>query len=228
LPTKGENATVTSRVKTAALCYDRVWCPPENVFEWCEEFPEKTRFFGGTKEEKTISFDIKDKSIKTFPSMKKLFESKEGMELIKKSTLGLMAELMLAPTKEAVIEQLDKAEKIPTLDRDGFLGNTNVIMDLIYRDIAKAFSTKYRIPVATIYESVNNQKIAYSEGDKQVIMACLEEIPIVSEKELSWQQVLEFRADKKTDKNIISFYIGLTKRWWENPKNLLKMEYPKN
>lgn len=211
LPAQSESAVVTSKVKTGALCYDRVWCPLENIFGWGEEFPEGVRFFGGTSVERTISFDIKDKSIKTLPSMKKLFESDEGIALIKKSTLGLMAELMLTGSKEELTQRLEEAEKIPISERETFLDNTKIIEDLIYRDIARAFSTKYRIPVATVYGSRRNQEVAYSGGDKQVIIACLENLQIVDEGRLTWEKVLEFRKDKETQQKYKRFLHWLDK-----------------
>lgn len=211
LPERGESAAIASKIKTAALCYERVWCPPENVFNWVEKFPEEIRFFGGTEAEQTISFDISDKSIKTFPSMRKLFGSEEGLKLIKSSTLGLMASLMLARSENEFKDKLEKAKKVPETERENFLENTNVIMDLIYRDIAKAFSTKYQIPVVTVYESRNNQKIAYSNGNRQAVVTILENIRIVDERKLSWEQVLEFRKDQENREKYKRFLHWLDK-----------------
>jgi len=211
LPRKGEGAVITSKVKTAGLCYDRVWCPPENVFGWGEEFPEAVRFFGGTVVERTISFDIKNKSIKTFPSMKKLFKSEEGLQLIKKSTLGLMAELMLSRSKEELAERLEKTTKIPVTSRQGFLENTNIITDLIYRDIARVLSGKYKIPVATICDSKANRRVAYSGGDKDAVVVCLEDLEIVDEEQLTWELVLEFRADEENQRRYKRFLHWLDK-----------------
>ena len=211
LPRKDESAAITSKIKSAGLCYDRVWCPPENIFHWEEEFPEEIRFFGGTEAEQTIGFDISDKSIRTYPSMKKLFESEEGLKLIKSSTLGLMASLMLARSKDDFKKQVEEVEKASVPEHGNFLKNTNIIMDLIYRDIAKAFSTRYQIPVVTIYESRSNQKIVYSNGDRRVVVTTLENIGIVDERVLSWEQVLEFRKDQENREKYKRFLHWLDK-----------------
>lgn len=212
LPKAGESSAVTDKVKTAALCYDRIWCPHENVFQWDDEFPECIRFFGGTAAEETITFDISDKSIKTFPSLKKLFESPEGMDVIRNSTLDIMADIMrFHHSKDKIIETVERTNKIPISERQDFFENTNVIMDLIYRDIAKAFSTKYKIPVATVFGSRKNQRIIYSGGDKKVVVSCLQNIGIVDEKRLSWEQVLDFRSDADSRKKYKRFLHWLDK-----------------
>lgn len=196
LPREGESAAIAGKVKTAALCYDRIWCPPQNVFQWTEEFPHNVRFFGGTDVEETITFDISDKSIKTFPSLKKLFESSEGMDLIRNSTLDIMADIIrFKNSEEKTVETLERDKKIPVSEREEFFDNTNIIMDLIYRDVAKAVSKKFQIPVVTVCESRKNQRVIYSGGNKEAVISCLQNLRIVNEKKLSWEQVLDFRAD---------------------------------
>ena len=171
-----------------------------------------------------ISFDIKDKSIKMLPSMKKLFESDAGLRLIKNSTLGLMADLMLTRSKEEFTERLEKSRKIPTSNHQGFLDNTNIIMDLIYRDIARAFSAKYKIAVATIYDSKGNRTVIYSGGDQVAIMVCLEDLAIVDEKKLSWEQVLEFRADEESRQKYKRFLHWLDKEMVGKSQDFLEDE----
>lgn len=45
LPSAGETAAISLRVKTAALCYDRVWAPSDNVV------PDDIRVWGGSDAE---------------------------------------------------------------------------------------------------------------------------------------------------------------------------------
>ena len=93
---------------------------------------------------------------------------------------------------------MERATKIAATDRQGFLENTNIIMDLIHRDIARTLSGRYKIPVATVCDSKANQRVAYSGGDRDAVVMCLENLEIVDEEQLTWEQVLEFRADVET------------------------------
>ena len=59
LPAQGENAAIATKVKTAALCYDRVWSTTEDVV------PESIRCWGGTHTERGPLGLAADFNIKT-------------------------------------------------------------------------------------------------------------------------------------------------------------------
>lgn len=65
-----------------------------------------------------------------------------------------------------------------------------------FRKIARSFSSKYGIPVAVIYDTKSQRDQQYKVGDRAVVVATLCNFGIVEEEGLSWEQVIEFRADE--------------------------------
>ena len=63
--------------------------------------------------------------------------------------------------------------------------------------ICRAIHEKYRLDSAPLYESRKAMESNLASGARQVLVSAVEEIPIISETDLEWEQVLEFRADKE-------------------------------
>lgn len=137
LPTKDESVAIThNKVKTAALCYDRIWAPL------------------------TASED------KLIPKSIRCWE--------------------VSPMKIVIMARAEKTVELLRITLRPFV-----------RSISKRFPTKSQISLVAIYGSVDERDREHHEGDRQVTVATLSNLGIVDEKELTWEQVLEFRADEK-------------------------------
>ena len=68
------------------------------------------------------------------------------------------------------------------------------------RRISESIGTKYGIYVPTIYPSRKNQMLEYRPGDYTVLLTCLDDLKIVDEEKVTWEQVNEFRQDAEAKK----------------------------
>jgi hypothetical protein len=76
------------------------------------------------------------------------------------------------------------APEVPTIDQYSKL-------------LAEGIGTEYRIPVVTVYASPTQRDREYQPGDRAAVVAVLENVPVVNESELEWEQVIELRHDKE-------------------------------
>ena len=151
LPTKDESVAIThNKVKTAALCYDRIWAPLI------------------ASEDKLIP-----KSIRCWE---------------------------VSPMKIVIMAS---AEKTTELLRRTFRP--------FVRSISKQFPTKSQISLVAIYGSVNERDREYLEGDRKVVVATLADLKVVDERQLTWEEVLEFRADEENRQKYKRFLHWLDK-----------------
>jgi hypothetical protein len=169
LPRKGESAAITLKVKTAALCYERIWSTSNDVV------PESIRCWGGSPAELDGRGLAADWNIKTkrAPIVAMCGPEEKKLQLIKAST-------------------------------DRGLG-------LILREIARSFSAKHGVAVIPIYDLATDRAIAYHEGKHEMVVSMLSNLEIVDERNLMWEQVLEFRADEENRQKYKRFLHWLDK-----------------
>lgn len=204
IPAENETAAISEKPMTAALFYDRVWCPTIDVWQYPGKMPDEIRFFGATNEERLISFqglvemekgDVDIGEYK-FHTLDKLRKSRK--EVIQKSTLSFLADIQKAKTKESFQDVLKKASQVSIEDKEQYVHNTNIVSGCIYKDIAIAFSRKYKREIITIYPTKEINNTVYQEGDRDIILSSMENLKLVDEKTLTWEQVLEFRHDSES------------------------------
>jgi len=68
-------------------------------------------------------------------------------------------------------------------------------MDRLSRKLAEGFANEYRIATTTIFREPRDRDLAYGEGAREAIVAVIQDVPVVAEEELTWEQVAEFRRD---------------------------------
>ncbi|MHC4309329.1 MAG: hypothetical protein ACYSSN_05250 [Planctomycetota bacterium] len=138
LVSQGENVAITlNKVKTAALCYDRVWCPMAEREH--EQVPEPIR-----------SWRISPLNIAIMSGSKK-----KTCDLLK---------MTLRP---------------------------------LARNMSEQFKPGSKVSFVTVYDSEAKRDCEYLQGDREAVVATLSGLAIVDEDILSWEKVLEFRADEK-------------------------------
>jgi len=193
LPSEGESVAISTKEKTAALCYDRILIPrvgnPETV-----EVPKSIRCFGNSPAEVDI-LKLVDRNRK----FKKLQEEENYEEIH-----TLMQEgFWILPGFINTI--LGNPIQLPKMTINEFktafqylLNSAGIIGENLIREVAKSFSQEYGVPVALIYSSESERNSHYQEGDRQVVISTLCNLEIVDENELTWKQTLEFRRDEET------------------------------
>ena len=83
-----------------------------------------------------------------------------------------------------------------SLERDGF--SPFQFAYLLARQSANSIFQKYKIKVSTQFSSNKIQLKLFEEGDKDVIITTLDNLRIVDENSLTWEQVLELRNDQQS------------------------------
>lgn len=201
IPNDGETAVISDKPKTAALYYDKVWCPTIDVWSYAGKMPEEIRFFGGTVEECQNSFQVfsnKDLGRGQYPTLDKLKESGKYKELMERSIFSFLVGQINAKNEKEFNKVLARAAHVPLHEREVYKKNTELIRSCIFRDVALAFSRKYGKHVTTLLSTSELQNLMYDEGNKSTIVTTLDNLKIVDEDSLDWEQVEELRSDAET------------------------------
>lgn len=138
LVSQGENVAITlNKVKTAAFCYDRVWCPMADRED--EQIPGPIRCW------------------------------------------------RISPLNIAIMSGSQK--------------KTWDLLKMTLRPLARYMSEQFKpgskVSFVTVYDSEAKRDCEYRQGDREAVVATLSGLAIVDEDLLSWEQVLEFRADEE-------------------------------
>jgi hypothetical protein len=174
LPSEGETIAIAAKDKTAALCYDRILVPYLHPLAK-GGIPDSIRCCGESLFEKEFI---------------KLCECGKRLEEIKGRPVTNEELMSAAKGLLGYITFLSRGIASNSSVLDLFLGAT--------RECAKSFSETYGIPVAVICTSEKERDNLYKEGDRKVVVSILSDLEIVDEGKLTWQQVIEFRKDKKS------------------------------
>jgi len=133
---------------------------------------------------------------------------------------------------EQLFQQLDGLEGLVT-NLDKWLNEVapsasvlegESVFDSILRKIAKSFFNKHAIAMIPVYGSKNNRNHEYREGNHQTVVATLSNLEIVDEEQLSWEQVLEFRADEENQRKYKRFLHWLDKEMVGKSKSFVEDE----
>lgn len=190
LPREGESVAIAiNKPKTASLCYDRIWAPLNLLSGQGEIVPNSIRCFG----ESPIELDI--------VRMKNRIFKKDEITRVSKDELDITwAELM---TYKSLTDSISNRLN---LGDDTYIDIDSRVFDkLIFREIAKSFTIKHGITMIPIYGSRAERNRQYVEGDRETIFWVLSNLKIVEEDQLTWEKVLEFRADKENQKKYKRF-----------------------
>lgn len=164
LPNNNETAVITFNCKTAALFYDKVWCPPfyKDSLKTFEDIPEDIIFYG-TEDD-----------------------------------ISQLKEHYQVDVYERVKETLTHRSKDVPVNKTTYLPELKPVVGEIFRNLAVLFADRYKITAATLYDNSELQSSSYQEGEKDVIISTIENLQIVDEEKLAWEQVLELRNDEQS------------------------------
>lgn len=213
LPLKGESIAIAiDAERTAALCYDRVWSPSCKWRAPDCAVPDCVRFFGGTKAEAFMLKEIHKKE-PIISEIKDLLRQRSNTEvhqvLLEVRQYHQELKKIVQRPKYTTLKKLIKTgefEKVMEMSLGRNLGRT-----LMLREISKSFARTHKLPVIPIYNSEDDRVREYQEGKRKVIVAIMENLGIVYEFALTWEQVLEFRKDMEARKKYRRFLHWLDK-----------------
>ena len=80
----------------------------------------------------------------------------------------------------------------------GMIEESSGLLYPIARVLAQGFSDSTNHPATPIYGSAQQQQEEYQPGDHQAIVAALENLNIVDESQLTWDQIMQFREDTES------------------------------
>ena len=181
LPKPGESAAISDIPKLAALCYDRVYGTVESEDD--EDYiPDSIRFSGATETELQAKAVI-DYGDAIFSWMKS--------ELIRENMKASVDKLRKDVPVNAAIYALK-------MMRDCYNNrfNTDELLTLFQKRIAKDFARAYKIPVVPIFQHSGISDFLYFGGEREAVWMTLQNMHIPDEKHLEWSQILEFRKDE--------------------------------
>jgi len=69
-----------------------------------------------------------------------------------------------------------------------------------FRRISMSFAAEHKTPLIPVFDFIKQRNKMYKEGNREVIIAVLNGLEIADEKQLTWEQVIEFRKDKDNQK----------------------------
>jgi len=78
-------------------------------------------------------------------------------------------------------------------------------IDQYSKVIADSIGADYGISVVPVYSSAAQRDREYQAGDRSTVVAVLENVPVVLEADLSWEQVVELRRDQLILKHLRKF-----------------------
>ena len=187
-PSPGESCAVAIfNPKTAALCYNRVWLP------WVDDlspYPRSLTFFGHTLGDHV------------FMILLSLLSSVEFPETIIDPEWTPQLRDLVRPIGEHLRKKKRSGDKLyhftepltlqTELVREGFAS--------MAREIRASPRKSVNLSVVPIYPAVALRDLAYKPGDASVVVSALHNLDIVDERQLRWDQVVEFRKDSKAKK----------------------------
>ncbi|MGD0552873.1 MAG: hypothetical protein ABSB25_09505 [Sedimentisphaerales bacterium] len=199
LPSEGETVAISSKSKTAALCYDKVLDPYTRIIGPEPNVPDSIRCCGESSLE--IDFQIFAEFLckrfngitgeigitETNSICNMLYAMFPFLTTLNKTDLGVILKANQSSAKTDLEVLLKESNDI---------NPSNPVISNVARALAKSFSEKYGISVAVVCASGKERDALYKEGDREVVATVLSNLEIVDEKKLTWQQVMEFRKDK--------------------------------
>lgn len=174
LPNRDERAVFAFALpKTAALCFDRVWTFDDTA-------PKDIAFHGSTALE--VEAMVLLVLIHTFSSIAADNLTFADREDRANSSLGAhLVNLLYGTAPNELTEDIFEAD--------------------FSNRICEMFHARYGVAVTPLYASEATYQQAFPSGSTAAVVASLNDMKIVDESKLSWEQVAEFRRDAVSRRN---------------------------
>lgn len=130
-----------------------------------------------------------------------------GATIAEINGVGLAADFQIKTQRAPVIDMIGPDEKKLEMWR----ASTDLGLAIAFRKISMSFSNTYGTPLIPIYDSVKQRNKMYQKANREAIIVTLDDLDIVDEEQLSWEQVIEFRHDKENRKKYRRFLHWLDK-----------------
>lgn len=197
LPENTDSLAISiSKPKTAALCYDRIWNGFENI-------PPSIGFFGNSSGEIELLSKMRFQLILSDPEL--VFGS-----LDEKDIDSVLASIVMEDfSREDLFDFLEKG-----------VTNEGHYCKAFSRSISKEFG----LSVSTIHSSLLDFNEVYTQGNTQIIVATLENMSLVNEELLDWEQVEDFRNDDESKMAFRRFKHWFNKELVGQPQSFIQDE----
>lgn len=189
-------ATGFVKPKVTALFFDKIWIP-NSLLDYCYEYysiPEEVLVL-----ERKGNF-IRSPKLKDFGTLYKIASTEN---IAKRTSIGDLYKIAMSsntPIKDNIFKYSSNRNSVILESSENFNRYNGVhispvfhdltefekeIQLLNYRNLTKSKSLKYKI------------KKANSFLNRDALSICIQDFPSIKEEELSWEQVLDIRNDKK-------------------------------
>ncbi|MDD5326662.1 MAG: hypothetical protein PHY02_02480 [Phycisphaerae bacterium] len=110
--------------------------------------------------------------------------------------LGLAADWNIKTKRSPVLAMVGPDDKkLEMLRAQSDLGLASA-----FRRISTSFAVEHKTPLIPVFDFIKQRNKMYKEGNRDVIVAVLNDLEIADEKQLTWKQVIEFRKDRDNQK----------------------------
>jgi hypothetical protein len=123
------------------------------------------------------------------------------------SGVGLAAGFNIQTNRTRIITMVGPEEKKLEMMKAG----TDYGLATAFRKISASFAAKYKTPLIPVFDFIKQRNHMYGEGDRDVVVTALDNLNIVDEKLLTWEQVTEFRKDEDSQMKYRRFLHWLDK-----------------
>jgi hypothetical protein len=222
LPNETVALAPRTRMKTSALLYDRIWAlpvadVPEDIrcfgdTQYEREFLFSLLLFKEMPSLSLLIFDMKNlEDPRRDPDD---FFSKWGSNNFMRIPRNLTVEGLSNASKVSVFSMWDfyashvmhdlmNKMHLWQLGKDDIALNSPMLNEAAFlflshfaRGASEAFSRELGVPIIPVYASRMLHNWQYQPGDRKIISLVLDNLEIVDEENLTWEQVSEFRNDK--------------------------------
>ncbi|MCK4820793.1 hypothetical protein KA005_33820 [bacterium] len=116
-----------------------------------------------------------------------------GGTQVELSGTGLAVDFNVKTNRAPISAMIGPEDKKLEMLRAG----TDLGLASAFRRISKSFFGNHGTPLIPIFDFVKHRDQMYRQGNREVIITTLADLDIVDEEQLSWEQVMEFRADEE-------------------------------
>jgi hypothetical protein len=193
IPKKSASVAISFlRPKTAALCFDRIWTFESDL----PKFSDLALFAGSPFEIKILTH------LYVHAIVKEHYRNHPDFD-------GMMTQVWWGRAEDVLLH-VDEDEPVTTDQSMAALGDfldtvlgkpKEPLVLSLQRRLRQVLSLECGIEAPVVYSSIEEQTADYGRGDRAAVIAALSDLNIVDENTLSWDQVIEFRKDRLSQKS---------------------------
>jgi len=133
---------------------------------------------------------------------------------------GLAAEYNIKTDRAPIVAMIGPEDKKIKMLR----ASTSFGLALTFRTISRSFSGKHGVPLIPVLDFLKQRDNIYQKGNREVIITTLANLDIADEKQLTWEQVMQFRSDEEMKGKYRRLLHWIDKEMIGNPQNFVEDE----